>query len=270
LKNYLILASCFIWFYAMQSCTAYRLERSGYDNLRTKQDTLCCVTVSSSQPGKEYRELGEVRLYPRIFRKLDPQITQIIIKEEACAINAAYAFIESSGGKRANYTAKLYRKAPQQSSVPEFVQRAREEMEIVRRQREEEAIAFTPEEEPLPEDSTQISIPDNYLTQLRTYEKEADTAAAVHGEVLAQQDAHYKQPYGIASSIPTGIDSTRKRDPVIWGFFGTVGYRYGGSTIAGLELEIAAGRLGVIGGAGVFGYTAGICLHAKKTLCLHI
>ncbi len=253
------------------ACQPFRLTRVGYENLRQVQDTSCAIRIIEPGAGIPVGEkIGRMEIAPRIGKKNRQKANALAVaKMDACAINATTLYIvqehynNDDPTKAYSCIIDLYRDTRKAETIPDFVKRAQAEAREAKEQRDRmnelkgkmnDSVA-----EVIPEKT--INIDSIATTSLHRYKSAdslthlpaADTAQKL--DIQAVRDtAHHFTP------VPTPAPAKEKLKK---GIFATIGHHYGGATIAGMELEAAVWRIGIMGGAGVYGYCYGINYHVS-------
>lgn len=257
---------------AFVGCQPFRLTRIGYENLRKSQDTACVILVIEPGSGIPTGEkIGRLEIESRIGTKNRSKADAMIIaKMDACAMNAKTLYIvqeqyrNDDPAKAYSCIIDLYRDTRKAEIIPDFVKRAQAEAREAKEQRDRmdeikrkltDTVA-----EVIPEKNISIdSIP---TTTLRRY-MSADSLIQLPVSDTVVKTVKVDTRDTAKKFEPT-LEPVPVKEKINKGIFATVGYHYGGATIVGLELEAAVWRIGIMGGAGVYGYGYGINYHVSS------
>lgn len=253
------------------ACQPFRLTRVGYENVRKVQDTACALRIIEPGTGIPAGEkIGRIEIEPRMGTKNRKKANALTLaKMDACAINANTLYIVQEQYRNDDPTQAysciidLYRDSRKADIVPDFVKRAQAEAREAKEQRDRMAEIKGKLTDTVAEAKTEtkITIDSIGTTSLRRYSSADSLPQKQEAEAdvkLAPSANHDTVSHTVPLAEPEQVKEKLKK-----GVFGTVGHHYGGATIAGLELEAAIWRIGIMGGAGVYGYCYGINYHVS-------
>jgi len=255
------------------ACNSFKISRVGYQNLRKNADTTCKVTIAYPEESiKNEDVLGRLTLKSKPFQKKSSKTDAfVLIKQEACAINANKVVIveESFNGKDSSKSysciVDLCREVNKKPSIPDFVNRARSEVEIAKKQRKkmEEKGKIDIDTATTKKDTVSYQFDDSWMTDLKEYRSKDSAENLIKTDSVIDIVAENIDIDFLQEDTVVYTETIRKQK-LAKGMFANVGYGYGGTSYAGLELEYAVDRFGLFGGAGVFGYNYGIAIHIKR------
>lgn len=258
-----------VTFVTLVACQPFRLTRIGYENFRKIQDTTCSIRIIEPGAGIPAGEkVGRILIEPRLGNRNRSKRNAIeIAKADACAIHANTIYIvqeeyrDDDAAKAYSCIIDMYKDSHTAAQIPDFVKRAQAEARAAKEQRDrlDEIKSKLADTVAAPTPIVSVAIDSLPATSLRRYSS-ADSVAFV----LDQDAASLKQNVAMVDRVrhdPVDSVSFPVKEKLKKGLFATIGHHYGGATIAGLELEAAVWRIGIMGGVGVFGYCYGVNLH---------
>lgn len=216
----------------------------------------------------EGEKIGRLEIEPRMGNKNRAKKDALVFaKIEACAVNATTIYIvrekftDDNPSKPYACIIDMYRETHRNSFVPEFVRTAQAEAKTAKEQRERMNEVKGKIADTIALATHSVNVDSIAMTSLRRYAP-ADSLATAQ---LADNTVELTTEAAADTFAVSRRDAQppKEKRKLEKGIFATVGHHYAGATVAGLELEFAISRIGVFGGAGVYGFGGGVNIHVK-------
>ena len=216
----------------------------------------------------EGEKIGRLEIEPRMGNKNRAKKDALVFaKIEACAVNATTIYIvrekftDDNPSKPYACIIDMYRETHRNSFVPEFVRTAQAEAKTAKEQRERMNEVKGKVADTIALATHSVSVDSIALTSLRRYASADSLAPALLADNTVELTAEAAADTFAVSRYEAEPQKEKRKHEK--GIFATVGHHYAGATVAGLELEFAISRIGVFGGAGVYGLGGGVNIHVK-------